>query len=149
LYALHVGRELTEGDFNRPGDPKPFVPRFPDIHPAFGRLMMKTFRKEVDARFPTDEAKKDDPSGFNELIRTLHTLSRTFDTVRLEVAAWTTTGMIRTGNEDAFALLHACETRQDDVSESALVLLCDGMGGYEAGEVAAALAISVMRQHLT
>ena len=30
---------------------------------------------------------------------------------------------------------------QDDLGESALVLLCDGMGGYEAGEVAAALAI--------
>jgi protein phosphatase len=30
----------------------------------------------------------------------------------------------------------------------ALVLLCDGMGGYEAGEVAAALAIQVMRNNL-
>jgi protein phosphatase len=29
-----------------------------------------------------------------------------------------------------------------------LVLLADGMGGYEAGEVAAALAIQVLRQHL-
>ena len=29
-----------------------------------------------------------------------------------------------------------------------MVLLCDGMGGYEAGEVAAALAISVMRKIL-
>jgi protein phosphatase len=56
--------------------------------------------------------------------------------------------MVRTGNEDAFALLHACETRQDDVSDMALVLLCDGMGGYEAGEVAAALAIQVLRQSL-
>ena len=26
---------------------------------------------------------------------------------RLEIAAWTTIGMVRTGNEDAFALLHA------------------------------------------
>jgi PPM family protein phosphatase len=56
--------------------------------------------------------------------------------------------MVRTGNEDAFALLHAYESRQDDTGESAVVLLCDGMGGYEAGEVAAALAIQVMRQYL-
>ena len=56
--------------------------------------------------------------------------------------------MVRTGNEDAFALLHACESRQDDLGESALVLLCDGMGGYEAGEVAAALAIQVLRKNL-
>ena len=45
--------------------------------------------------------------------------------------------MVRTGNEDAFAFLHGVESRQDDLHEYALVLLCDGMGGYEAGEVAA------------
>src|SRR6185437_7173422 len=85
---------------------------------------------------------------FVELIRTLNTLGRTLDNVRLEIAAWTTTGMVRTGNEDAFALLHACESRQDDLSETALVLLCDGMGGYEAGEIAAAMAIQIVRQYL-
>jgi serine/threonine protein phosphatase PrpC len=148
LYALHVGRELDEADFDRPGHPKPFVPRFPDIHPAFGRLMSKTFRREVEARFPSDEAVRDDGTGFVELIRTLNVLRRTYDNVRLEIAAWTTTGMVRTGNEDAFALLHACESRQDDLGESAVVLLADGMGGYEAGEVAAALAIQVLRQHI-
>jgi protein phosphatase len=148
LYALHVGRELTDTDFDRPGHPKPFIPRFPDIHPAFGRLMAKTFRREVEARFPTDEAGREDATGFLELVRTLNVLRRTLDNVRLEIASWTTTGIVRTGNEDAFALLHACESRQDDLGESALVLLADGMGGYEAGEVAAALAIQVLRQTL-
>jgi PPM family protein phosphatase len=149
IYALHVGRELTEMDFDRPGNPKPFIPRFPDIHPAFGRLLTKTFRKEVDARFPSDEAAKEDASGFTELIRTLNVLRRTYDNVRMEIASWTTTGIVRTGNEDAYALLHACETRQDDTAESAIILLCDGMGGYEAGEVAAALAIHALRKYLT
>jgi protein phosphatase len=148
LYALHVGRDLNEIDFDRSGTPKPFIPRFPDIHPAFGRLMTKTFRKDVEGRFPSDEASREDATGFVELIRTLHTLGRTLDNVRLEIAAWTTTGMVRTGNEDAFALLHASESRQDDLNECALVLLCDGMGGYEAGEVAAALAIQILRQNL-
>jgi protein phosphatase len=149
LYALHVGRELSETDFDRPGNPKPFLPRFPDAHPAFGRLLTKTFRREPLSRFPTDEAGKEDPTGFLELIRTLSVLRRTLDNVRLEVASWTTTGIVRTGNEDAFAVLHACESRQDDCAESALVLLCDGMGGYEAGEVAAALTIQVLRKNLT
>jgi serine/threonine protein phosphatase PrpC/serine/threonine protein kinase len=148
LYALHVGRELAEMDFDRPGHPKPFIPRFPDIHPAFGRLIHKTFRREVEARFPSDEAAREDKTGFLELIRTLQVLQRTFDNVRLEIASWTTTGMVRTGNEDAFALLHACESRQDDLGECALVLLADGMGGYEAGEVAAALAIQALRSNL-
>ncbi len=148
IYALHVGRELTEMDFEKNGTPKPFIPRFPDVHPAFGRLLTKTFRKEPDSRFPSDEAGKEDPSGFTELIRTLNVLRRTFDNVRMEIASWTTTGIVRTGNEDAYALLHACETRQDDMAESALILLCDGMGGYEAGEVAAALAIQALRKYL-
>ena len=66
----------------------------------------------------------------------------------MEIASWTTTGIVRTGNEDAYAVLHACESRQDDMAESALILLADGMGGYEAGEVAAALAIQVLRKYL-
>jgi PPM family protein phosphatase len=148
LYSLHVGRELQEIDFDGPGNPKPFVPRFPDIHPAFGRLLSKTFRREPDSRFPSDEASKEDATGFLELIRTLNVLGRIMDVCRLEIAAWTTTGMVRTGNEDAFALLHACETRQDDVSDASLILLADGMGGYEAGEIAAALAIQIARQTL-
>jgi serine/threonine protein phosphatase PrpC len=150
LYALSVGRELNDRtDFDGPGNPKPYIPRFPDTHPAFGRLMMKTFRKEVEARFPTDEASKEDATGFTELIRTLEVLRRTYDNVRLEIASWTSTGIVRTGNEDAFALMHACESRQDDLGEAALVLLCDGMGGYEAGEVAAALTIQALRKNLS
>jgi serine/threonine protein phosphatase PrpC len=148
LYALHVGRELTEMDFERQGRPKPFVPRFPDIHPLFGRLMAKTFCQQIEGRFPSDEAVKEDATGFIELIRVLETCARTLDNVHLEIAAWTTTGMVRTGNEDAFALLHAVESRQDDLGESCLVLLCDGMGGYEAGEVAAAMAIQALRKNL-
>jgi serine/threonine protein phosphatase PrpC len=148
LYALHVGRELTEMDFERPGVPKRFIPQFPDIHPVFGRLLTKTFCREPDGRFPSDETAGEDPSGFTDLISALQVCQRTLDNVRLEMAAWTTTGMVRTGNEDAFAFLHAVESRQDDLGESALILVADGLGGYEAGEVAAALAIQVIRKYL-
>jgi protein phosphatase len=66
----------------------------------------------------------------------------------MEIAAWTTTGIVRTGNEDACALLHAVETREDDMHEYAVILVCDGMGGYEAGEIASALAIQTLRKNL-
>ena len=75
-------------------------------------------------------------------------LRRTYDNVRMEIASWTTIGILRTGNEDGYAVIHACEARQDDMAESALILLADGMGGYEAGEIAAALAIQVLRKYL-
>jgi protein phosphatase len=149
LYALeYLHHELTESDFERQFSPKLITDRCPDVHPAFFRLISKTFVRDPGTRFPSDEAVKDDPTGFTELIRTLEVCGRTFDSVRLDIAAWTTTGMVRTGNEDAFALLHAVESRQDDLTEYALALLADGMGGYEAGEVAAAMAIQALRQNL-
>jgi len=148
LYALHVGRELTDLDFEMHGVPKSFIQRFPDAHPLFARLVSKTFCRDVNARFPTEDAAKEDPTGFTELIRTLDICSRALDHVRLEIAAWTTTGMVRTSNEDAFALLHAVEARENSLGDSALLLLADGMGGYEAGEVAADLAIRTIRKFL-
>ncbi len=148
LFSLHVGRELTEMDFDRPGVPKDFFPLYPEIHPLIGRLIVKTFCRDVAQRFPTDEAAKEDATGFAELLRTLDTCGRVLDRVRLEAAAWTTTGMVRTGNEDAFALLHGTQAHEDELTDSALVLLCDGMGGYEAGEVAARMTVEALRKAL-
>jgi protein phosphatase len=148
LYALHLGRELTELDFELQGVPKPFLQRFPDVHPLFGRLVSKTFCRDVNGRFPTEDGARKDPSGYAELIDTLETCRQTLDRVRLEIACWTTTGMVRSGNEDAFALLHAALAHENQLEEAALVLLADGMGGYEAGEVAAALTIQALRNNL-
>jgi protein phosphatase len=148
LYALHLGRELTEMDFERQGVPKPFVMRFPDAHPGLARIVMKTFVRETASRFPTEEAAKNDPSGFVELARTLRSVGQAEMHGRLDVAAWTNTGMVRTNNEDAFALIHSVGSRQDDLGERLLAILADGMGGYEAGEVASAMAIEHLRQCL-
>src|SRR5262249_22069734 len=51
-------------------------------------------------------------------------------------------------NEDAFALLHAAEARENQGGEAVLAIVADGMGGYEAGEVAAALAVRAVRSNL-
>jgi PPM family protein phosphatase len=149
LYALeYLHHDLEEKDFERQFSPKLITDRYPDVHPGFFRLICKTFTRDLNTRFPTDEASKKDSTGFAELIHTLGVCRRNFDAVRFDVAAWTTTGMVRTGNEDAFAFMHCMESRQDELSEFALLLLCDGMGGYDAGEVAAALATASMRKNL-
>jgi len=148
LYALYLGRELTELDFELQGVPKPFLERFPDASPLFGRLVSKTFCRNLHDRFPTEEWAREDATGFSELVRCLEDCRQNLDRVRLEIASWTTTGMVRSGNEDAFALLHVAEARENRLGEAALVLLADGMGGYEAGEVAAALAIRALRSNL-
>ncbi len=148
LYALHLGRELTELDFVRQGVPKPFVPLFPDAHPALARIVMKTFVRDKALRFPTEDAFDDDPTGFSELIHTLRVAAKTLSDVRLDIASWTSIGMARTSNEDAFALLHAVASERDQLRDEALLILADGMGGVEAGEIASAMAITSLRQRL-
>src|SRR5262249_20704475 len=149
LYSLeYLHHGLEEKDFERQFSPKLITDLHPDVHPTFFRLVSKTFVRDPNSRFPTDEAVKEDATGFTELIKTLEGCRRTFDNVRLDIAAWTTTGMVRTGNEDAFAVMHAIDARQDDLWEYAVVLLADGMGGYEAGEVAAAMCLQSLRTYL-
>jgi PPM family protein phosphatase len=148
LYALYLGRELTENDFVRQGVPKPFVEMDPDAHPALARVIMKTFVREKEGRFPTDEAMKDDPTGLCELARVLRGVGRSMAQVRLDIASWTTTGKVRTGNEDAFALIHAVASHQEEEGERALLILADGMGGAEAGEIASRMAIEHLRSLL-
>jgi protein phosphatase len=149
LYSLeYLHHSLEEKDFERQFTPRLITDRYPDVHPAFFRLVCKTFVRDLNTRFPTDEAGREDATGFTELIRTLDACRRNFDNCRLDIASWTTTGMVRTGNEDAFTLMHAVESRQDDLTEYALVTLCDGMGGYEAGEVAAAMCGASLRTYL-
>lgn len=52
----------------------------------------------------------------------------------LEIVAQTHSGMVRAHNEDSIATEAAC----------GLLVLADGMGGYNAGEVASGIAVSVM-----
>ena len=57
----------------------------------------------------------------------------------LEIASKTDPGMVRSHNEDSVACEPAC----------GLVVLADGMGGYNAGEVASGIAVSVVATEIT
>lgn len=58
--------------------------------------------------------------------------------VELAIAAKTDTGLVRSHNEDALAIN----------PEYGLVILADGMGGYNAGEVASGIATLVIEESL-
>lgn len=58
--------------------------------------------------------------------------------VALQFAAKTDTGLVRSHNEDAIELNEACR----------IAVLADGMGGYNAGEVASGIATSVFQSAL-
>ena len=148
IYALLLGRELSDLDFTLTGMPRPFVERMPDANPFLTRLLAKTFVREPAFRFPTGDGSIADPTGFRELIHALDACRHNLDRVRVDVAAWSSTGIVRNGNEDAVAVYHTVEGRMEHADEGALVLLADGMGGMESGEVAAALTLQTVRQCL-
>ncbi|MBE0614779.1 MAG: Stp1/IreP family PP2C-type Ser/Thr phosphatase [Burkholderiales bacterium] len=56
----------------------------------------------------------------------------------LEIASHTDPGMVRSNNEDSIA----------SVPEKGIVVLADGMGGYNAGEVASGMATTVLTTEL-
>ncbi|MDD2915340.1 MAG: Stp1/IreP family PP2C-type Ser/Thr phosphatase [Gallionella sp.] len=57
----------------------------------------------------------------------------------LEIVSQTNPGMVRSHNEDSVACEAAC----------GLVVLADGMGGYNAGEVASGIAVSVTAMEIS
>jgi protein phosphatase len=60
---------------------------------------------------------------------------------RFDLGAATSPGKVRPGNEDSCLSHHLAWTNLAERHELALVIVADGMGGYEAGDRASALAV--------
>ena len=60
---------------------------------------------------------------------------------RLEVGAATTVGRVRRRNEDSFLVQQVAWSNVDGYQEVVLLVLADGMGGYEAGHQASRLVV--------
>jgi serine/threonine protein phosphatase PrpC len=149
LYTFGMLLEalLSNGatDEVRPGT---YLTMHPEANPVLARLLIKTAAVDPAYRFPSRAMQSSDPTGFEELYRTLEQCRQVIDRPRLDVAGWTTTGIVRTGNEDAYTLIHRSAGRLDDFEDAALLLLADGMGGEESGEIAAALALEAISEYL-
>ncbi|HKF30106.1 MAG TPA: Stp1/IreP family PP2C-type Ser/Thr phosphatase [Candidatus Binataceae bacterium] len=75
-------------------------------------------------------------------------LVRLLGIVQVSAAVLSDVGMVREHNEDA---VMAVEYRRDSLVEPAenhLYAVCDGMGGAEAGEIAAAIAVATIRGYV-
>jgi protein phosphatase len=59
----------------------------------------------------------------------------------LHVAAQSNMGMVRQNNEDSFAV-SAYRLSEIDSTPSVFAILCDGIGGHQAGEVASEMAVN-------
>jgi protein phosphatase len=63
-------------------------------------------------------------------------------TCRLDLGSATSPGKVRDRNEDRFLVQHLSWSDPKRYREIALVVVADGLGGYEAGDVAAAMVMS-------
>ena len=66
----------------------------------------------------------------------------------LEVAAQSHPGMSGKNNEDRYAV-SAFQLSREDTTPALLAVLCDGIGGHRAGEVAAELAVNAITQGIS
>ncbi len=63
---------------------------------------------------------------------------------RLEIGDATSVGRVRKRNEDSFLVQHLIWSGADGLQEIALLVLADGMGGYEAGHLASRLTVQTI-----
>ena len=63
-------------------------------------------------------------------------------TFEVQMAGACDTGIARDHNEDAIAI------QEDDGRGYHLAIVCDGMGGHSAGEIASAIAVQVIGEYL-
>jgi protein phosphatase len=69
-------------------------------------------------------------------------------TFRLRAAAMTDVGRVREHNEDAVLAVDYTRESLVDPAQSHLYVVADGMGGAEAGEIAAAIAVQTIRSYI-
>ena len=65
----------------------------------------------------------------------------------LQVVARSHPGLVRTNNEDRFAV-SAFRLSADNATPALFAVLCDGIGGHRAGEVAAEMAVNLVSQYV-
>jgi protein phosphatase len=61
--------------------------------------------------------------------------------LRLEIGSATSTGRLRERNEDSLLVLHLAWANLDERQELAILVVADGMGGYEGGDKASGLVV--------
>jgi serine/threonine protein phosphatase PrpC len=134
LYTWLTGERLESESWREEAGPVRFYPPHV-ISPEVEQAILRAIQFEPTARWATiDDFKAE--------------LTRLLGQFRIRIAALTDVGMVRDHNEDAVMVLDYVRDSLVAPDQNHLCVVCDGMGGAEAGEVAAAIAVETIRDYV-
>ena len=134
LYACLTGdRIASESWREEPGSVRFYPPHV--ISPPLERTLRRALAFQPAERWANADALK------AELLRLNSAL-------KVRCGALTDVGMVRELNEDSLMVLEYGRDSQVDPAQHFLYVVSDGMGGAEAGEVASAIAVAAIRDHV-
>ena len=133
--------------------------KFPQINPNLNR--MNTFFSEPNNNqlkpnldtfeFEEDFFDDDEDMSYTSEFEDLDTVSVPMQLRSIADASCTNIGVQREHNEDFFGVRTLTEkienNSENDLSVRGLYIVCDGMGGHAAGEVASAMAVAELQQY--
>lgn len=134
LYTCLTGERLEAESWREEAGPIRLYPPHV-VTPALEQAVRRALLFDPAARWPTVEAFK------TELVRLAGGM-------RIQAAGLTDVGMVRELNEDAVMMLEYWRDSQVESANGFLYVIADGMGGAEAGEVASAIAVGAIREHV-
>ena len=134
LYTWLTGERIESESWREEAGPVRFYPPHV-ISPELEQAILRAIQFEPSARWATiDELKAE--------------LTRLLAQFRIRIAALTDVGMVRDHNEDAVMVVDYVRDSLVEPDQNHLCVVCDGMGGAEAGEVAAAIAVKTIREYV-
>jgi PPM family protein phosphatase len=134
LYSCLTGERLESESWREEAGAVRFYPPHA-VSPELEQAVRRSLVFDPAGRWPTVDALKAELVRLNSLIR-------------IRSAAMTDVGMVREHNEDAAMAVEYVRETLIDPAQHYLYVVADGMGGAEAGEVAAAIAVDSIRNYV-
>jgi serine/threonine protein phosphatase PrpC len=134
LYSCLTGERLESESWREEAGAVRFYPPHV-VSPELEQAVRRALVFDPAGRWPTVDALKAE-------------LVRLNSSIRIRAAAMTDVGMVRDHNEDAAMALEYVRQTLIDPAQHYLYVVADGMGGAEAGEVAASIAVDSIRNYV-
>ena len=134
LYTMLTGDRLQSETWREEAGPIRFYPPHV-VSPSLEQLILRAVQFNPGDRWPNIDALKAE-------------LLKQSGEFKIRAAALTDVGMMRELNEDAVLTLEFFRDSQVEPAQNFLYVVCDGMGGAEAGETASAIAVQTIRGYV-